>query len=114
MSRRAVPVVLEDGSGVVYLPASTRVHSDRPTRVLRAWSARKDTTQTVPIGTLSREPHGGIRVLLPDDRVGRVESYANEADRLRTELDAANARIAELEELRGVWASAVVKDIMGE
>jgi hypothetical protein len=75
-----------------YVSASTQVKLDRPPR---QGFGRKQARETYPIGDVDR---GGraTSVTFEDGRVGRVETWEEEALRLRVELYSALERVAEL------------------
>jgi hypothetical protein len=105
-----VPVVLDDGGGVVYVTGSTLVRVD-------GWTAaglnhRRKADGRVALRSMRRDVGHGPRVELPDGRAGRVEGYQAETERLRAELAAAQATIASLEEMRSAYTRAVVDEMM--
>lgn len=75
-----------------YVPASAQVRLERPPR---QGFGRKQARETYPVGDVDR---GGraTSVTFEDGRVGRVETWEEEALRLRVELHSALGRVAEL------------------
>lgn len=102
MSRHAdVPVDI-DGGTIEYLPSSTSVTPDKPPP--RGFGRRGAPDDGLfMLGKLDRER--SPRVTLEDGRTGRVESWEDEALRLR-------GVVAELEAMRATWAASIAADIM--
>jgi hypothetical protein len=89
-----VPVWHEGGLATLpeYVSASAQVRLERPPR---QGFGRKQPRETYPISDVDR---GGraTSVTFEDGRVGRVETWEEEALRLRVELHSALGRVAEL------------------